>query len=65
MPVWVLSTAVGSGQTCTPIADRIGRITVREQRPNPERSWIASTLPGLFSIRFLHNRAGLPVLHLF
>ena len=45
------NTAVGIGQTCTPITDKVGRITDKEHRPNPERSWMAATrlvlIPGV------------------
>ena len=37
------STAVGSGQTCTPMAEMTGMATVSEQRPKPDRSLIAAT----------------------
>jgi hypothetical protein len=37
-PVWVERKAVGSGQHCSPMAERTGIATVREQRPKPDIS---------------------------
>ena len=42
-PVWALSTAVGRGQHCIPIADKTVISAVKEHLPNPERSFIAAT----------------------
>ena len=46
--VWVLSTAVGTMAHSTPMAEITGSATVSEQRPTPERSWIAATFVLLF-----------------
>lgn len=35
--------AVGRGQTCTPMLDRVGMMAVSDARPKPDRSWIAAT----------------------
>ena len=37
-PVWVERKAVGRGQHWTPMTERMGMTSVREQRPKPERS---------------------------
>ena len=41
-PVWVERKAVGSGQHWTPMTERMGMTSVREQRPKPERSWMTA-----------------------
>ena len=40
------STAVGSGQTCTPMAEMTGMAAVSEQRPKPDKSLMAATRLG-------------------
>lgn len=38
LPVWVLSSAVGMTEVFTPAAERMGKATVKEQRPTQEIS---------------------------
>ena len=42
-PVWVDRTAVGTTQVSTPIAEMMGRATVREHLPRQEISWMETT----------------------
>ena len=55
--VCVESTAVGIGQTCMPMQDRIGIATVSEVRPKPDMSWIAAILGTGLRIARLREKA--------
>ena len=50
-------TAVGIGQTCMPMQERIGIATVSEVRPNPDMSWIAAILGTGLRITRLRGKA--------
>ena len=55
--VCVESTAVGIGQTCMPMQERIGIATVSEVRPKPDMSWIAAILGTGLRIARLREKA--------